>query len=229
MHLVDDVTAARRACDALTRCPRVAVDIEGIDLCRAGAVCLLQAATPEMTTYVFDICALGRAAFDRGGLKELLENKTTEKIVYDGRADADALFHQFGVDLAKGRYCDVQYLYCQRHCDAGDPFLRGLGAAMSSAYWLSAGERVRLERVKVAGKRLFAPEAGGSYEVWRQRPLSEALLAYAAADVVHLHEMAARWQPAGSDVNAVAARRMRRACMGPQPANGRHMARKDFH
>jgi len=181
-----------------------------------------------MATYVFDICTLGRSAFTRGGLKDFLEGTTTEKIIYDGRADADALYHGFGVDLSKGKYCDVQYLYCKKFNSATDPYLKGLGKAMEKAQWLSRDERSRLNDVKSIGTRLFAPEKGGTYEVWRRRPLGPDLLAYAVADVVHLHEMAARWRPHRSDVNAVASMRMRRACAAAQAAKGKHMACKDF-
>ena len=34
---------------------------------------------------------------------------------------------------------------------------------------------------------------GGSYETWRQRPLSAALIEYAAADVAHLHTLRGAW------------------------------------
>ena len=53
---------------------------------------------------------LGARAFDQGGLKELLESRRVRKIIYDGRADADALFHLFGVRLSN--VYDVQVLQC---------------------------------------------------------------------------------------------------------------------
>lgn len=229
IHFISDVQAAIQACSDLSRCSKVAIDIEGIDLCRDGTACLLQAAKEDKTTYIFDLCALGRAAFDRGGLRNFLENTTTEKIIFDGRADADALYHQFNVDLSKGRFCDVQYLYCMACGDVGDRFLKGLGKALGSAYWLSGTEKMEMERVKSAGKRLFAPEVGGTYEVWRRRPISQELLVYAAVDVVHLHEMALRWRHAASDVNIVASRRMKRACTSHRAAKGKHQAFRDFH
>ena len=38
---------------------------------------------------------------------------------------------------------------------------------------------------KTAGRRLFAPEKGGSYEVFERRPLSAAIIAYCVAEVRH--------------------------------------------
>lgn len=40
--------------------------------------------------------------------------------------------------------------------------------------------------IKSAGLNLFAPERGGSYEVFNKRPLAGEILAYAAQDVVLL-------------------------------------------
>ena len=46
-----------------------------------------------------------------------------------------------------------------------------------------------LARIKEEGLKLFAPEKGGSYAVWKERPLPEALIKYATSDVSLLLEM----------------------------------------
>ena len=84
--------------------------------------------------------------------------------------------------------------------------------------------------VKDAGRRLFAPELGGSYEVWAERPLSETLIEYAGNDVALILEMREAWKrysPTGINVNASGVR-ISKAVHGPRPAKGRQMALKDF-
>ena len=180
-------------------------------------------------TYLFDIVTLGENAFSKGNLKDFLENQTTTKIVYDGRADTDALYHQFKVNIFDGKVCDVQYLFCKRHDSYTDRYVKGLAKAMQQAYWISPSERRVLDDAKLAGKKLFAPECGGSYSVWKKRPMPPALILYAVADVWHLHEMAVRWgEREHREVYRVTAARMRKAAMGPQAPKGQHMAIKDF-
>ncbi len=76
---------------------------------------------------------------------------------------------------------------------------------------LSSASLDEAERIKEHGKRLFAPELGGSYDVWVQRPLAPALAEYAAADVLHLFVMHARWRTLApeADMRRIAAARMR--------------------
>ena len=77
----DEIT---RLLDAQTD---VAVDVEGVSLCRDGRVCLIQLAGPDPSTPVVlvDIVAIGEAAFAGGRLRELLESKTVTKIIFDPR------------------------------------------------------------------------------------------------------------------------------------------------
>lgn len=44
-------------------------------------------------------------------------------------------------------------------------------------------ENEAFQRMKKAGMKLFAPEQGGSYEVFNKRPLPEDLTRYCAQDV----------------------------------------------
>ena len=109
----------------------IAVDAEGINLCRDGELCLLQVAPRSGAILLFDIAKLGQEAFNTGRLKELLESPSLVKLWYDCRADADALFHQFGV-LPKNVY-DVQVSYCEyqdENNDSKDPWLKSLAHAI---------------------------------------------------------------------------------------------------
>ena len=48
---------------------------------------------------LFDIVTLGERAFEEGGLRRVLESKDITKVMYDPRADADALYHLHNTTL----------------------------------------------------------------------------------------------------------------------------------
>ena len=50
-----------------------------------------------------------------------------------------------------------------------------------------------MEEIKERGVKLFAPEFGGSYEVWETRPLHPDLIVYCKNDVVKLFDMYDAW------------------------------------
>jgi exonuclease 3'-5' domain-containing protein 1 len=93
---------------------------------------------------------------------------------------------------------DVQVVYCMKgDQDNGGRrgrYLSGLRKALADCPGLDFEAREALDAIKRGGTQRFAPELGGSYAVWEERPLSEELVAYAAADVVHLHAMWAAWR-----------------------------------
>lgn len=70
----------------------VAVDFEGVNLCRQGKLCLAQVATAAGQVFLLDVETLGESCFARGRLRELLESPAVVKIGYDCRADSDALW-----------------------------------------------------------------------------------------------------------------------------------------
>jgi len=179
---------------------------------------------------LIDIETMGNKAFNEGRLRELLESETLMKLCYDCRADADALHHLHGV--TPHNLFDLQIAYCtKRDRDSlrRDPYLKGLGHALQDLS-LGSAQAQQLEQVKNKGLALFVPEKGGSYEVWRQRPLQQALIDYAALDVAYLHDMFQKWArfvPA-SQMRELSAGRVQRAIGGRVAAKGQHMARKDF-
>ena len=207
----------------------IAVDFEGRDLCRAGKLDLMQVSNGTRT-WLIDVTTLGETAFSAGA-RELLECETVLKVGYDGRADADALWHLHQTMLTN--FYDVQIASCKRQ-DATegrrDRVVHGLGRAMDV---FLRGDRARQAVsavVKDAGRKLFAPELGGSYDVWAERPLSETLIEYAGNDVALLLEMREAWErysPTAVNVHT-SSERIRKAVQGSRPAKGKHMALKDF-
>ncbi|KAL1500169.1 hypothetical protein AB1Y20_012838 [Prymnesium parvum] len=222
---VDTLSECEAQCARLAREGEVAVDFEGVDLGRGGELLLAQLASPTPPAVILDIAKLQAAAFEEGGLRALLESPRVLKLVYDGRADADALYHLYGVRLLN--VCDCQILFTL-HLDGfgRTTHLPGLGRALAARG--DAGSR-ELTQLKSAVGRLFIPDKGGSYEVWRERPLRAALLEYAACDVCALHDFKRLWGGLidAAEMRRLAERRIRTTIEG-DGAKGQHMSERDF-
>jgi cold shock CspA family protein len=162
--LVDTVDACAAHCRRLSKSGIVAVDFEGVDLGRHGELLLAQLVEADGQVILIDIGKLGGAAFEDGGLRDLLESEAVLKLIYDARSDADALFHLFECRLTQA--CDCQVLYTL-HMDIerqhkGEPALvklPGLANALSNCAALSAsGNGNALAQLKKAVRPLFIPE-----------------------------------------------------------------------
>jgi exonuclease 3'-5' domain-containing protein 1 len=112
--------------------------------------------------------------------------------VFDCRADADALFHQF--DVLPQNVIDVPVVYCKYLLQVdteglGDhTYLKSLANAIEycSSKVIPQGEKQMAACVKESGRNAFAPEKGGSFEVWKKRPLGQELADYTSCDVKYL-------------------------------------------
>ena len=111
--LIDDVAECKtRLTQLLETKEPVAVDFEGVDLCRAGKLCVVQLAPRAGSVLLVDVEVLGEAAFGAGRLRELLESPMVLKIGYDGRADSDALWHLHGTRLKNVWDVQVRCPWC---------------------------------------------------------------------------------------------------------------------
>lgn len=199
IFFVDTLAGCRSATRSLLRYhSRIAVDVEGEELCRDGVIALIQMAVDDgkdSRVYVFDIKVLGERCFvsvDRGGggLRTVLESLDVEKVFFDVRADCDALYHLYGVH--PNNVIDLQVLFTLYNMPPKVERLTGLGQVFEQycrRIGVEEDERLRLRGIKERGVALFAPEKGGSYAVWFRRPLHADLLQYAAADVLYLLDM----------------------------------------
>ncbi|CAG2234694.1 EGL [Mytilus edulis] len=84
----------------------IAFDCEGVDLSRFGSVTMVNIGTRDII-YLIDVLKIGDSVFD-DGLRSILENNAIEKLMFDCREDADALFHLHKVNL--DGVLDVQLL-----------------------------------------------------------------------------------------------------------------------
>lgn len=215
----------------------IAIDIEGVNLCRNGRISIIQIANNKGHIYLFDITELGKRAFYEGGLGFLLQSHQILKVIFDGRTDNDALFHQYNVTM-KNMY-DLQVLYTLKFSSDHDEYLKGLDRCLQEAAALipiGPVELKRMQQIKKKGRSLFSPngQGGGSYEIWDRRPLHPDLLEYAANDVKYMLPMKGAWLQdyplltLNNAVEQITQDRIDRAIHAEAPAQGSHMARRDF-
>ena len=169
--------------------PSLFIDLEGDNLSRHGTVSLLQIyVEPYRKTYLVDIHQLGGQAFTIsstkvGSLKTIWESSTFKKVFFDVRRDSDALYSLFQINLNGVQ--DLQLIeLATRTFDK--KCVNGLKKCIERDACLSASESREWMRNKDAGLALFDPTLGGSYAVFNERPISEAIQMYCIQDVTYL-------------------------------------------
>jgi exonuclease 3'-5' domain-containing protein 1 len=167
----------------------LAVDAHGVLLGRTGQVSVLAlCAAPRGTVYIVDVTALGARAFAPPlGLRALLEAGAPQKLFFDVRADANALFYHFGVALPPASVADIQLLDTQRAFAAAaragwaEPaFFRGWKAVLEHAKGVARADVARAGVVHEAALRVYAQDRGGSFAPWVARPLDPVLVEHAS-------------------------------------------------
>ena len=175
--------------------PSLYLDAEGTRLSRNGTLAILQMLVPPLShVYLVDVTVLGALAFStpsskKGSsftLKTVLESADTLKVFFDVRNDSDALFSLYGIRLAGTT--DLQLMELAARND-GRKWLRGLKTCIERHSGMTANEMYEWLTGKEKGRELFAPESGGSYEVFSQRPLREEVWKYCVQDVVVMPQL----------------------------------------
>jgi exonuclease 3'-5' domain-containing protein 1 len=168
------------------------VDFEGVDLCRHGQICLGQFhLSGSDIVYVVDFIAFDPFKAANGKLKQILESKTILKVFYDPRNDSDALANLHNVQMNNVlclQVAEVAHRKYKRNIPAR--FVKGLQKTMEE-YMSNLGmaKKFTMLEIKAKGKNLFAPELGGSYQVFVNRPLAKELLTYSAVDVYFMDHL----------------------------------------
>ena len=189
-EFVDTCSAVADLVDTLSNLPisppSLYIDLEGISLSRNGSVSIMQLLVlPKKQTFLIDIHTLGSKAFLTIGkssetLKGILESASIPKVFFDVRNDSDALFSHFQISLAG--IVDLQLMELatrrfSRRC------VSGLTKCIERDLDLSLAEMRVWKATKEKGLKLFAPERGGSYEVFNIRPLPNDMRLYCIQDV----------------------------------------------
>ncbi|KAL2830835.1 ribonuclease H-like domain-containing protein [Aspergillus cavernicola] len=188
--IIDTTAAIGELVELLTDVPNnppsVYVDLEGINLSRHGSISIMQIfSLPRNEVYLIDVHTLGQEAFSHPStsgrtLKGILEDENIQKAFFDVRNDSDALYAHFGVHLAGIQ--DIQLLELTTR-SGSRRFINGLARCIERDAGLTWSEASGWKDIKDNGRQLFAPERGGSYEVFNARPLSEAIIKYCSQDV----------------------------------------------
>lgn len=194
VHLVDTFGCLLKllchletACNGHRHC--LAVDFEGVRLNRSGPLCLVQITCSDDPTlvYIMDVHVLKHRSFTMespGGtsMRKLLADRSVRKVWFDPRNDADALYHQFQI-LPQGIF-DLQLAEVadRRSRGLNVTYVSGLQKCLSQCPNLGIEERHFAKEISRIGKSLYEPQNGGSYEVFRSRPLNPVILVYAAHD-----------------------------------------------
>lgn len=181
-----------------TEPPSIYVDLEGINLSRQGTISILQLyILPKDYTFLIDVHQLQHRAFSTTGkqsekcLKDILEAKDVPKVFFDVRNDSDALFHHFQIKLSG--VDDIQLMELatrtfQRKC------VNGLQRCIENDAMMTVAEKSMWNAAKEVGKKLFAPERGGRYEVFNDRPLAKDIVQYCVQDVQFLPRLWSRYK-----------------------------------
>jgi exonuclease 3'-5' domain-containing protein 1 len=187
--MIDKATALKAFIDGLDKTSILYVDLEGNNLSRKGTLSLITILVePRHTVHLVDVTTLGKEGFSVPGssgttLQHILESSDITKVFYDIRNDSDALFSLFGVRV--GGIEDLQLMELGTRT-RNRKLVKGLDKSIEQDAQLSAADIKAWKEVKDAGRKLFAPELGGSYAVFDERPLSAEVQKYSVQDVVYM-------------------------------------------
>lgn len=213
IYMVDTVPALWRVCQQvvsyLATLPvtlrMLAVDLEGINLGRNGTISLLQFyACGDESLYLVDILKLGAAAFKHPGspsrvtLRSLLESDSIRKLLFDPRADAEALYYLYHVNLRGVICCQLLHtattlLQPDRYKTAHARHVASLATVIQRflpTYVTDSPLLSLYTSIKEKGKAILQndpPEACG--RAFDTRPLPASLIRYSSLDVLLLQPL----------------------------------------
>jgi len=180
---------------------------------------------------LIDIHTLGALAFTTPApnaqtLQTILESAIIPKAFFDVRKDSDALYAHFNINLAG--IVDIQLMelatrsFSKRH-------VNGLAKCMAQHVYMTTAERQTWVATKEKGKKLFAPELGGNYEVFNVRPMLREIKEYCAQDVRFLPQLWKYYNDKMSPmwavkVEAATKDRVKKSQAATFIGQGRHMA-----
>jgi exonuclease 3'-5' domain-containing protein 1 len=178
-YITEDGEELEKALQLIGQSHLIAVDCEGLNMSRAGELCMVQVATADQV-YLFDVISLGDKLFSKG-LKRILERTIPTKVFYDCRKDSDILYHQFGVKLKGVLDAALTEVYFRWNNNMGVPrFLKGYKRSVET-YLMITDPRFYQLKDQICNQMTVE---GSS--LWKERPLSKDALEYAAYDVKYL-------------------------------------------
>lgn len=94
----------------------IGFDCEGVDLCRNGALCIMQLAFPD-AVYLVDAIEGGKELIQ--ACKPALESDHITKVIHDCKRDSEALYFQFGIKLHNVMDTQIAYSLIQEQEQEG--------------------------------------------------------------------------------------------------------------
>ncbi|KAJ5656527.1 hypothetical protein N7507_008477 [Penicillium longicatenatum] len=233
---VDTPTRMKELLDALVNLPvdppSLFIDIEGVNLSRHGTISIMQIfVLPERRVFLVDIHTLKYEAFSQQGpsgitLGSVLESPSIPKVFYDVRNDSDALFAHYQIALDGIQDLQLMELATRKY---SRKYVSGLGKCIERDAPMTSRERANWKHIKDTGRNLFAPELGGSYEVFNTRPLPDRMVHHCAQDVRFLPKLLGRYHQAmtpawAAKVEREVRNRIELSQSATFNSKGRHMA-----
>lgn len=169
--------------------PSLYIDLEGIALGRHGSLSIISLhIAPSNKTYLIDVHTLGSTTFSLTAsngysLKTVLESTRIPKVIFDIRNDSDALFSLFQISVAGIK--DLQLMELASRTGSRR-LVHGLARCIENDSGMGLAKENEWRISKELGRRLFAPEKGGRYEVFNERPLKQEIVQYCKNDVALL-------------------------------------------
>lgn len=108
------------------------------------------------------------------------------KVFFDVRMDSDALYGQYSIALAGVIDLQLMELVSRSKAGRADGRVKGLKWCLEVDTNMKAEEKLRVQHVKDVGKQKFAPEIGGSFEMFKARPLAREMIDYCVVDVAYM-------------------------------------------
>lgn len=164
----------------------ITLDLEGVNLCRMGPVCIITIGVKDQNEdnpiiFIFDTLDLTKSSLLISKLRVVLEDKDIIKIIHDCKMDSDALFHQYGIKLTNVHDTQVW------------------DVITTSAYKpLNLNDTLSKNGCKTNTFR-----DGSVYKhnpkFWMTRPLSQMMINWAADDVANLFVLQAKQAAAATN------------------------------
>jgi len=140
---------------------------------------------PLDQTFLVDIFVLKDLAFTLShndiSLQSLCESDKVVKVFFDVRSDSDALFNYYGISL--NNTVDLQMMAYFQPTHPPRRALKSLAYCIEQDAGLSDGLVGEWKLTKDAGKAFFK---SADMDLFRRRPLSNALIQYYVGDVEHM-------------------------------------------
>jgi len=175
----------------------IAIDLEGVKLCRHGELSLMQISCSDdlQQVYVIDVHCLEDRAFhfatpNKTTLKKVLESAEITKAWFDPRNDVDALYHQYVVHPQGVVDLQLAEVAIRRSGGQNVEYVPGLCKLLMTH--LGGHQKEFCSQINELGKRIFEPTWGGFYEAFSMRPLNPILVIYAAHDSRYMLDLLTR-------------------------------------